>query len=362
MNKEDYIWLTRNTDIINVCEQAEKLVAQSTVFKIFRKSHLPKIKEIFANRKVLQYIDKQDNCYLKVKNMTVGDFCEIALQYGSDLLHKDGKAFYIPVNQKKDAYIFWRKTPQQLSELSPQKKLDILYALDTDCYMSEEEHLTALKNQADKMNVLLDLPIPPKFWEREQRKIRLIAAEIARIPNIKEKLENFAELNLIARKELLKDTIDITAHYNGIKSPRLFILTQKQMQQYIGDDFQCADTDALNIDKSIYIRRGEAKKQSGARCLSLVWHETNHVAMTSGNYSQFPLMEDIMNTRLSYVGDIGESYIFSPQEKINYALEKQFIEECVARTGIKKLGNTFAPSDEIDVATQYISRSLQKKY
>ena len=104
------------------------------------------------------------------------------------------------------------------------------------------------------------------------------------------------------------------------------------------------------------------KKQSGIRFLALAWHETNHIAMAYGDYSRFAFMEDMLNSQLNYINDVADSYILHPQEKINYALEKQFIEECVARIGIKQLDNTFKPMPAFDVATQYIARSLKKEY
>jgi len=360
MDKKDYIWLTRNTEIDNVCDIFEDCNREPIILKLFRKSHLPKLKTIFADHDVEIYEDKQENFYVEVSDLTISGFCEIAMQCNSDLIYKRNQPYYIPTNRNILINYFWHKSAQQLSALSPQKKLDILFALEPDSYVGEKKHSSALNKQSDKLNALLDLPIPQAFWEREQRKIRLIAAKIATIPNIKEKLENFAELDRLTQQKLLKHTAAITAHYSGIQTPKLFLVSQKEMRQLAGSGWK--KTDAINIEKDIYIAKSWLKKQSGIRCLALAWHETNHVAMSFGDYSQFALMEDIMNPRLQYTGDVNDSYIMYPQEKINYALEKQFIEECVARTGIKKLGNTYAPSAEFDVATQYIARSLQKKY
>lgn len=359
MNKNDYIWLTHNTTIDNLCK-FEDCVEQNIKFQLTRNSHLPKIKEIFADHQTLLYKDELKNFCLEIQDMTITDFCEIALQHNSNLIHKSKRIYYIPADCNLNRAFFWHKTAQQLSASSPQKKLDILLALGPDGYSAEEGHIKALEKQSDKLNALLDLPIPPAFWEREQRKIRLIAAAISEIPHIKEQLENFAEISLPARSKLLMQTAAITAHYNNIDTPEIFLVTKPEMRQLAGKGWQ--NTDAINIEKSIYIGRRWLKKQSGIRCLALAWHETNHIAMSYGDYSQFPLMEDIMNPKLEYLGDIENSYIFYPQEKINYALEKQFIEECVARTDIKKLGNTFNHSSEYDVATQYMARSLNKEY
>lgn len=360
MNKHDYIWLTRNTEIDNVCDIFEDCNREPVIFKLFRKSHLPQLEQIFADHNVELYEDKQENCYMKVTDLTISGFCEIAMQYNSDLIYKRNRPYYIPADRNILANYFWHKSAQQLSALSPQKKLDILFALEPDGYADEKKHSSALDKQSDKLNALLDLPIPQAFWEREQRKIRLIASKIATLPSIKEKLENFAELDRLTQQKLLKYTADITAHYSGIQTPKLFLVSPKEMRQLAGNGWQ--KTDAINIEKDIYIAKSWLKKQSGVRCLALAWHETNHVAMSFGDYSQFAQMEDIMSPRLQYTGDINDSYIMYPQEKINYALERQFIEECVSRTGIKKLGNTFNPAAELDVSAQYMARSLGKEY
>lgn len=364
MEKKDYIWLTRNTEIDNFCERFEDCSAQSVIFKLFRKSHLPKIKAIFAGHPFEQYEDKQDNVYFTVKDTSLTDLCQIAMEHNSDITYLDEvkRAYFEPVDRQRYRSLFWRKTPVQLSQLPPAEKLNILFSLNKDYYISEgrdKRHFAALEHQSNKINALLQLPIPPAFWEREKRKIRLISAAIATIPNIKEKLENFAELDCPAQQKLLKQTAALTAHYGGISTPVISLVTQKEMRQLAGCGWQT--TDAINIEKDIYIGKSWLKKQSGIRCLALAWHETNHVVMAGGDFSQFPLMEDMLNPRLTYLGDIEEAYVMSPQEKINYALEKQFIEECVTRTGVKKFGNTFQLAAELDVAAQYMARSLQKE-
>ncbi len=364
MDKKDYIWLTRNTEIDNVCNCFEDCDTEPVTFKLFRASHLPQIRQIFAGNRVALYRDEQDTCYLTVTDMTVSDFCNIALQHNSDLIYNDadGRIYYDPSDRRKYQHFLRRNTPQTLLQLSPQRKLDILLSISKECYMSlhgKEQHEAALDRQADKLNALLQLPISPEFWENEQRKIRLITADIAKIPHIKEKLENFNMLSLPEQENLLYRVTAITAEYNRIKTPRLMMLTAEEMQQCQLDDW--IDADAFALDKTLYICADKLKKQSGIRCLALAWHETNHIAMATGDYSRFPTAEDMLNPHLNYINGVEQSYIFHPQEKINYALEKQFVAECAVRTGVKKLGNTFKPAAEFDVAAQYIARSLQKK-
>lgn len=363
MKKKDYIWLTRNTDIANVCDCFEDCDRVQVAFKLFRKSHLPQIRQIFADHKTKLQRDNKDNCYLIVKDITVSDFCDTALQYNSDLIYNDadGRIYYDPADRRKYQHFFRRSTPQTLSLLPPRKKLDILLSISKDCYLTlhgKEKHEAALDRNSDKLNALLQLPIPPEFWEDEQRKIRLITAEIAGIANIKAKLEHFHSLDLSAQQTLLRRTVNITAHYNNIKPPHFHLLTEKQMEQFNLSDW--VEADAFTLEKDLYICADKLKKQSGIRCLALAWHETNHIAMAHGDYSRYPLMEDILNPRLNYINSVEQSYIFHPQELINYALEKQFLEECAARTGVKHLGNTFRPAAEFDVAAQYIARAFKK--
>lgn len=365
MDKKDFIWLTRNTEIDNVCNCFEDCDTEPVAFKLFRATHLPRIRQIFAEHNTELYRDEQDTCWLTVTDMTISDFCDIALQHNSDLIYNDadGRIYYDPADRRQYQHFLRRNTTQTLSQLSPQRKLNILLSISKECYMNlrgKEQHEAALNRQADKLNALLQLPISPEFWENEQRKIRLITADIAKIPHIKEKLEDFNTLSLPKQKNLLHRVAAITAKYNHIKTPQVILLTAEEMQQFRLDDW--IEVDAFALDKTLYICTDKLKKQSGIHCLALAWHETNHIAMATGDYSRFPTAEDMLNPRLNYINGVEQSYIFHPQEKINYALEKQFIAECAARTGVKKLKNIFQPAPVFDVATQYIARSLQKKY
>ena len=367
MNEKEYIWLTRNTTIDNQCEKFKDCYYEKVVFKLFRKHHLAEIKKIFADHEVQAYKDGKDYAYLEVKDLTIADFCKTAMDYNSDIIYNDptGRCYYDPANRKIYEHILRLSTPQQLSQLSPRKKLDILMSIDKDCYFSlrhKQKHEYALERKAEKINALLQFPISPEFWEREQRKVRLIAAEIARMRNIKKRLENFQTLEDKEQKKLFARICKITAKYNGIKAPTIQYLGEEEIKNYIKN---ASDDEEMNVEgfaseKTVFVNNDSFKKLSGAQVLSVAWHETNHIAMSHGDYSQFPLMEDILNPRLDYINGLKECYILHPQEKINYALEKQFIEEVVNRTGIKADDKTMEIYSEYAVAMQYMAKALQK--
>lgn len=364
MNEKEYIWLTRNTMIDNQCNKFKDCYVEKVVFKLFRKHHLAEIKRIFANHEVQAYKDGKDYVYLEVKDLTIADFCKTAMDYNSDIIYNDptGRCYYDPANRKKYEHILRLSTPQQLIQLSPRKKLDILMSVNKDCYFSlrhKRKHELALDIKSDKINALLQFPISGEFWEREQRKVRLIAAEIAQIPNIKKKLENFQTLEYKVQKKLFAQICKITAKYNGIKPPTVQFLSEEEVKMYTPDN-EWVNPEGFASEKTVFVNRGALKNLSGVQFLSLAWHETNHIAMSHGNYSQFPLMEDILSPRLDYINDLEQCYILHPQEKINYALEKQFIEEVVNRTGVKADKKTMDFSLEFAIASQYMAKSLQR--
>jgi hypothetical protein len=325
---------------------------------------LAEIKKIFAGHKVQAYKDGKDYVYFEVKDMTVADFCGIAVKYNSDIIYNDpnGRCYYDPANRKKYEHMLRLSTPQQLSQLSPRKKLDILMSIDKDCYFSlrhKQKHEHALERKAEKINALLQFPISPEFWEGEQRKVRLIAADIAKLPNIKKKLEEFQNLNEKAQRKLFAEACKITAKYNAIKMPQLQFLNSEEIKEYVSDN-DWVNPEAFASENTIFVAKDALENLSGTQVLSLAWHETNHIAMARGDYSSYPLMEDILSPRLDYINDLEQCYIFHPQEKINYTLEKQFIEEVVNRTGIKADDNTLKIHTENAVAMQYMAKALQK--
>ena len=366
MKKQDYIWLSRNTDIDNECEKFEDCQYEKVVLKLHRKSHLPRIKELFANHPTQIYKDKDDFYYIEIKDMTLCDYCQLAVENGSDVIYNvpDGRCYYVPVDDRKYMHIFRKLKPKMLYQLSTRKKLDLLHGLSQDCFdnaSKKQNREDFLDYNSDKLNALLQMAIPEDFWDREQRKVRLITAEIAKIPNIKEKLENFHNLSLKDKKELFTQSCHITAKYNRIKEPVLHFIIQKQMDEYTaGSDWLNAE--AFASENNIYININSLNNLSGIQWMSVAWHETNHIAMAHGDYSENPIMEDMLSSRLDYINDIQNSYIFHPQEKINYALEHKFNEEMITRTGVKVDEKTATMYTEYAVATQYMAKSLQRKY
>lgn len=366
MKKQDFVWLTYNTDIDNECEKFEDCQYEKVMLKLHRKNHLPKIKEIFADHPVQIYKDENDFYFIEVKDMTLCDFCQTAVENGSDIIYNepDGKCYYVPVDNRKYMHIFRKSKPKMLYQLSTRKKLDILYGLSQDCFdnlAKKQRRKEFLDDNSDKINALLQMAIPEDFWEREQRKVRLITAEIAQIPNIKDKLENFQNLSLKDKKDLFTQTCYITAKYNRIKKPNLHFISQKQMDEYTSES-EWMNAEAFASDNNIYVNINSLNNLSGIQWIGVAWHETNHIAMAHGDYSENPMMEDMLGTRLDYINDIQDSYIFHPQEKVNYALENRFIEEIITRTGAKPDENTTKMYSEYAVAIQYMARSLQRKY
>ena len=363
MNKQDYIWLTRNTDIDNVCD-FEDCMSEKIVFKLFRKHHLPEIKRIFCGHDTQVYTDEDNSLCLEVKDMTISEFCEIAMNYNSDIIYNapNGRCYYDPADRKKYEHIFRLSTPQQLNRLSDEKKLDILMALNKDCYRDyrrQKLHDESLNRNAAKLNILLQISFPAEFWEREQRKVRLITAEVAKLPHIKEKLQDFHKLSESEKANLFKQACEITAKYNGIEKPKVNILTDEEVEKYT-DGNEWVNPEAFASGSNVFVNESALKKLSGIQVMALAWHETNHIAMAKGDYSHFPTVEDKLNARLDYINNVEQSYIFHPQEKINYALEKQFIEELTKRSGVRADDVTLKMQPEYAVAIQYMMRSLQK--
>lgn len=366
MKKQDFVWLTYNTDIDNECEKFEDCQYEKVMLKLHRKNHLPKIKEIFADHPTQTYKDENDFICFEIKDMTLCDYCQLAVENGSDVIYNvpNGRCYYVPVDDKKYLHIFNKLKPKELYQLSTHKKLKILHGLSQECFDNEAKQQNRkdfLDYKSDKLNALLQIAIPEDFWEREQRKIRLITAEIAKLPNINKKLENFQNLSIKQKKELFALASRITAKYNRIKEPVLHFINQKQMDEYTsGNEWLSAE--AFASENNIYINIDSAKNLSGIQLMGIAWHETNHIAMAHGDYSENPIMEDMLNPHLDYINEIENSYIFHPQEKINYALENRFIEEIIARTDVRADENTTKMHTEYAVAIQYMAKSLQRKY
>lgn len=365
MQKRDFIWLTRNTDIDNECNSMEECDSTAVIFKIFRPHNLVRIKEIFSDHKIQRYKDQNDFHYVEIKDYSLDAFAADAQKFNADIMYNapNGKLYYVPVDATAYLRNFRRSSPAMLNNLSTRKKLNMLLALNQDCYISQkvqENRDEFLEYNSDKLNALLNLQIPSVFWDDEKRKIRLITAEIAKIPNIKPALENFHVLSPVRQKKLFKSVSEITAKYNHITLPHLFLLNNEEVKAFAHADW--VDADAFAFEKNIYINTDKMKELNGIQCLSLAWHETNHIAQSYGDYRKYPMMEDMFNHRLNYLNEYADVYIMHPQEKVTYALEKLFLEESVARIGLIPDKQMFLPRSEYNVATQYMAKAMQRKF
>lgn len=365
ISKSNLNWLTYNTEICNVCDSVDECFSQDIVFRLYREHHLQKIHEIFSDYEIKSKKDSDNYVCVKIRHFTIGDLYQQIYQNGGDMFlnRSDGKTYYIPINKKKYRRMFNSLSTRMLANLPPNKKMDILKSLSQRCYMlsggrkSSEE---SLSKKSNKILALLQIPIPQQFFEDERRKVRLIVAEIAKIPDIRKSVENFADLPTKKQYSILHKVCEITAKYNNIDVPNLMFLTQKQIDKDEGLDEWVA-AEAYAYEKNVCINTDFLKKIDGAQALSLAWHETTHVAQATADYSKYPVVEEMFNHSFDFLQKMSDTYIFHPQEKIVYALEKQFIENIVENIGIKTNDSTFQYSPEYDVASQYVHRSLKAK-
>ena len=363
--KSDLIWLVDNTEVDNVCASIDDCYAQNLVLKIYRPHHQEKVCQIFADFEKIVKTPKNNNTYIKIKGYTPGDLYQAIRQQGGDMFlnGSDGKIYYVPLDKNRNRRIFNCTPPRILANLPSHKKLEILKSLSQKCYFSSKHkqmHETALAKKTDKLIALLQLKIPQDFMDDEMRKLRLITADIAKIPDIREKLENFRRLPRQQQKNLLRSVCEITAKYNRIPAPNLKFLNQKQIDRDAGLD-KWVSAEAYAYDKNICINTDFLNKIDGAQALSLAWHETTHIAQATADYSKYPSVEALFNQNLDFLQKMPETYLFHPQEQVVFTLEKQFIEKLVENTRIRTTDATFEYMPEYNIAEQYFHRALQRK-
>ncbi|MBP5352352.1 MAG: hypothetical protein J6Y91_01130 [Alphaproteobacteria bacterium] len=365
LNKLDLIWLIDNTEVANVCASIDECNRQELVLKVYRAHHRGKVEEIFADFKTAVRVDKDKNICIKIKNFTPGDFYDSIEMLGGKMFlnSSDGKIYYVPLDKHKNRRLFNQTPSRILANLPSHKKLEILKSFSQDCFYElkyKTKHELALAKKTDKLFALLQLKIPKEFMDDEMRKIRLITAEIAQIQGIKKKLENFNRVPRAQQKSLLKTVCELTAKYNRIDTPNVKFLSQKQIDKDEGLD-KWVSTEAFTYGKNVCINMDYLDKIDGAQALSMAWHETTHVAQATGDYSQYPLVEEMFGRNLDYLQKMPETYLFHPQEQVVFALEKQFIEKLVENTKIRTNDKTFEFMTEYNVAEQYFHRAIQRK-
>jgi len=365
ISEADLSWLIYNTEISNFCASADDCFTQNIVFHIYRPHHKEKIHQIFSDCKITDMKDSENNDYAEISNFTIEDLYSQMREKGGDMFLNatDGRIYYIPLDKNKNRRIFNCASTRMLANLPSNKKINILKSLRQKCYMTasgRDKSDFALAKKTDKILALLQIQIPQQFVEDELRKVRLITAEIAKIPNIKEYIERFAKLSAKKKQDILRKVCEITAKYNNIDMPTINFLTQKQVDKEEGIADWISE-EAFAYEKNVCINKDILNKIDGVQALSLAWHETTHVAQAYADYSKYPLVEEMFNQSMDYLQKMPETYLFHPQEKVTYTLEKQFVEKIVENTGIKTNDSTFIYNLEYNIATQYLHRAQRIK-
>lgn len=367
ISKRNYIWLERNTIINSYCEKVEDADKTGLSFKVYRPHHIEKLYDIFADYKLDLHKDSDNLLYVRIKGQTLDDLWNESVKHGGDLIldTNDCRAFYVPVDKEKYKRIVRRSSAKMLTGLSTRKKLDILFGLSQDIFYSEHAEIQHEKFMEKNMGKILSLMImkfPKKFVDDEKRKMRLVAADVAKIPNIKNVLDNFETLSLDEKKLLMDNVVEITAKYNNIHKPNIYFLTTKEMNENL-EVSEWFDTDAYASLGNVCFDETKVDKYSGLKCITLAFHEAWHVGQNFGNFSKFENVEDMLSEKLKYLGNCSETYNLTANELLAYNMENLFMEEVVKYTG------AFVKDDDIndaksnyDISAQYVAKAINRSY
>ena len=363
INETDYKWLERHTDILNIVPNIDDYARESVKFKVYRPNHIQKIKDIFKNYKCDSGQNKKD-LWVKVNGFTLDNLNEAALQYFGDMIYdcREYGIYFMPENRRRNKRILRKSSPKLLANLSNRKKLDILFSYAQTLFPTQkirEQQYDFIEENSEKFQALLQLKIPSSFMENEYQKVQQIVAQIASMPNIKEKLENFSTLNEKDKRYILNETSRITAEVNKVKPPKVYYLSQKQ----INKDEQIAQwvqTDAYSDYCNIYLNKDFFPKYTGLECLTLAFHETTHIAQTNADYPDFPEMEELFSHRLNYLQNHSEIYLSIPMEIVTYNLEKRFQQQLAEKLHLKT--NETYYNTEYEITQEYLAKALRRSY
>lgn len=363
ISKEEYKWLERHTDILNIVPNIDDYAHEFVKFKVYRPSHIQKIKEIFKNYKCTSGQNKKD-IWIKINGFTLNSLNETAYHYFGDMIYdcSDHGIYFMPTNKRRNQRILRKASPRLLENLSNRKKLDILFSYAQTIFPTEQQRLHQnefIDQNSEKFQALLQLKISSRFMENEYQKVRQIVSKIASLPDIKNKLENFHSLPEKEQRFILNETSRITAEVNNVKPPKIHYLSQKQ----INNDEQVAEwtqADAYADYKDIYLNKDFFKKYNGIECLNLAFHETTHIAQSNVNYPEFPEMEELFSHRLDYLQNHAETYLSIPTELVTYNLEQYFRNKVSEKLNILSKEAFYA--SEYTITQQYMKRALHRAY
>ena len=367
MNKNDFIWLYRNTTINNHIEDFETDINKDIALKISRKHHLKRIQQIFSNYKLELYCDYDDLLYCKIKGFSIDEFLDVAKENNSYTIYfpEEKQIALLPPNRKKYLKIFRRSSPSLLANLSNRKKLDILFSLHSEYSpnsLSKKQHFEFLENNTYKINALLQLKVPEQFIDSEKRKVRLIAMEISKLPKIGEKINNFENLSQKEKEKIITNVIKITSKYNNIETPNIYFFSKEEINNDDNiENPKWIETEAYTYTNNIVFNKDFVNKSNGLINIATAFHETNHIAQSYGDYSNFEDIEDMFNSRLIFTELFSETYIFTTQELLTYPLEYYFMEEIIKNTKIPSK-NSFSYMSEYNISGQYLQKALSRKY
>ncbi len=363
LNKKEYKWLERHTEIANHCESTEDYACDNIVFGFYRPHHLNVLKKIFANYQ--HTVSKNDEYNLfEVKNFSIDDFNDVALKHNADLIYNQStKTIHYLMNNHNKRKEIRCSNSQTLSKLSNSQKLDILFSFGQNLFPNDflrQKQDEFIEKNSDKFLALLQLHISPEFMKAEKEKVKRVVYRVSQLPDIKNKLNNFHMLGENKQINLLQQIAQITSDVNGIEAPHIYFMNDEQLaKEKLEMDW--IETEAYADDKDIYLIKDSLKTLRGVDCVSTVFHETLHIAQSNADYADFPEMEEMFSPRLNYLQEHSETYLFTPQELVTYSLEKEFYNELIEKTNAQSNVGTHPYVSEYSVAVQYMQRSLTRR-
>lgn len=367
ISKRDYIWLERNTIINSYCEKIDDADKSCLALKVYRPHHIEKLYDIFADYKLDLHKDSDNLLYVIINGQTLDDLWNESVKHGGDLIldTDDCRAFYVPADKEKYKRIVRKSSAKMLASLSTRKKLDILLGMSQDIFYSEhaeKQHEKFIEKNMDKLLPLMMMKFPKKFVDDEKRKMRLVAADIAKIPNIKNILDNFETLSLDEKKLLMDNVVEITAKYNRINKPNIYFLTTEEINDNLSVS-EWLETDAYASLDNVCFDVSKVDKYSGLKCMTLALHEAWHVGQNFGDFSNYENVEDMLSEKLKYLEDCSATYSLTANELLAYNMENLFMEEVVKLTKANVKDEDVSDLKlNYDISAQYVAKAQARSY
>lgn len=241
---------------------------------------------------------------------------------------------------------------KKLAALNNKQRIELLDGLLLDVVSRDaeafNENRQTIISYKDQFKILFfGIELPKEFLDREQARCEQFCHRLQSVPNLKTYLEDWQHLDFKQRNELSRDILQA---FNGTYKTNVELRFFSENEWFENRRHKAGAIQATGAptayaeNNTVFLNKEKIAACDNLAVPALIFHEALHIARRQEDWSQFPLIDKLFESKFAYLAlDCPDLSLTNPMEANAYAMDEKVASFLLEKMQIRFIENNRAP-------------------